>query len=40
VETGCGGEEVWVVEQSEGEWREGNGIWSVKDKLIKKLKTN
>ena len=31
VETGCGGEEVWDVEQLEG--RRGvarNGIWSIK----------
>jgi hypothetical protein len=29
-----GGEEVWDVEQSEGEWggEVGNKIWSVKDK--------
>jgi hypothetical protein len=29
---GWGGEEVWDMEQSEGEWGEGsrNGIWSVK----------
>jgi hypothetical protein len=31
VETGCGREEVWDVEQSEGGRRGlGNGIWNVK----------
>jgi hypothetical protein len=35
VEMGVGGmEEVWDVEQSESEWGAGNGIWSVKNKLI------
>jgi hypothetical protein len=40
VETGLGGEEVWDVEQSEGGWGggEGNGIWSVKNKLKNKIK--
>jgi hypothetical protein len=34
MEKGWGGEEVWDVEQSEGEWWEaGNGRWSVKNKL-------
>jgi hypothetical protein len=34
VETGCGGEEVWDVEQSEGGWEGvGSGICSVKDEL-------
>jgi hypothetical protein len=30
METGVG-EEVWDVEQSEGRWKVGNGIWSVKN---------
>jgi hypothetical protein len=30
LELGWGGEEVWDVEQSEGEWGAGNGIWSIK----------
>jgi hypothetical protein len=31
LETGCGEEEVWDVEQSEGGWgKAGIGIWSVK----------
>jgi hypothetical protein len=30
---GWGGEEVWDVEQLEGVWGAGNGIWSVKNKL-------
>jgi hypothetical protein len=35
-----GGEEVWDVEQMEGEWGGArNGIWSVKNKLKIKLKT-
>lgn len=37
MEMGWSGEEVWDVEQSEGGWgwgRAGNGIWSVKHKLI------
>jgi hypothetical protein len=29
---------VWDVEQTEGGWEVGNGIWSVKNKL--KIKTN
>jgi hypothetical protein len=29
-----GGEEMWDMEQSEGRWGTGNGIWSVKNKLI------
>ena len=34
VETGCGGEEVWDVEQLEGRrGEEVNGIWSVKSEL-------
>ena len=33
VEMGWGGEEVWDVEQTEGGWGAGNGIWSVKNKL-------
>jgi hypothetical protein len=33
VETKWAGEEGWNVEQSEGGWRAGNGIWSVKNKL-------
>jgi hypothetical protein len=39
MEMGWGGEEVWDVEQSEGEW-EGvkNGIWSVKNELQIKFK--
>ena len=41
METGCGGEDVWDVEQSEGRWgRAGNGIWSVKNELQVKLKNN
>jgi hypothetical protein len=32
VET-AGWEEVWDVEQSEGGWVSGDGIWSVKNKL-------
>ena len=36
METGLGGEEVWNVEQSEGGWGAGNGIWSVKNKLKRK----
>jgi hypothetical protein len=36
VETG-GGEEVWDVESSEGGCRAENGIWSVKNKLVKNL---
>jgi hypothetical protein len=32
VETGCGGEEVWDVEQLEdGRGGVANGIWSVKN---------
>jgi hypothetical protein len=27
---GWGGEEVWNVEQLEGEWGSGDGIWSIK----------
>ena len=27
-------EEVWDVEQSEGGWGAGHGIWNVKNKLI------
>jgi hypothetical protein len=39
VETGCGGEEVWDVEQSEGgRGRMGNGIWSCKKWIINKIK--
>jgi hypothetical protein len=35
LEVRWGGEEVWDMEQLEGEWgRVGNGIWSVKSKLI------
>jgi hypothetical protein len=30
MEIGWGGEEVWDVEQTEGGWGVGNGIWSVK----------
>jgi hypothetical protein len=30
VETGCG-EEVWDVQQLEGEWGRGNKIWNVKN---------
>jgi hypothetical protein len=38
VEMGCGGEEVWDVEQLEGgRGRAGNGIWSVKNELQIKL---
>jgi hypothetical protein len=38
VETGCGGEEVWDVEQLEsGRGGAGNGIWSVKNELQIKL---
>jgi hypothetical protein len=33
VEMGWGGEEVWDVEQSEGGWGMGNGIWSARNKL-------
>ena len=33
IETGWGVEEMWDVEQSEGGWGAGNGIWSVKNKL-------
>jgi hypothetical protein len=33
METGWNGEEVWVVEQSEGGWGAGNGIQSVKNEL-------
>jgi hypothetical protein len=33
VELRWGREEVWNVEQTEGGWRVGNGIWSVKNKL-------
>jgi hypothetical protein len=29
--------EVWDVEQLEGGWGMGNGLWSVKNKLIIKL---
>jgi hypothetical protein len=32
------GVEVWDVEQVKGGWGAGNGIWSVKNKLIKKFK--
>ena len=44
METGCGGKEVWDVEQLEGgSGGAGNGIWSVKNELkiklnLKKLK--
>jgi hypothetical protein len=38
VEMGWGGEEMWDVEQLEGEWGGvGNGIWSVKNELQIKL---
>jgi hypothetical protein len=33
METGWGGEEVYDVEQLEGEWEAGNEIYSVKYKL-------
>ena len=29
-------EEMWDVEQSEGRWGAGNGIWSVKINYLKK----
>jgi hypothetical protein len=39
VEKGCGGEEVWDMEQLEGgRGRGGNGIWCVKNEL-QNLKT-
>jgi hypothetical protein len=37
METGWGGEKAWDVEQSEGEWAAGNGIWNVKNELQIKL---
>jgi hypothetical protein len=37
VETGWGGDEMWDVEQLEGVWGAGNGIWSVEYKLKIKL---
>ena len=38
MEMGCGGEEVWDVEQLEGgRGGAGNGIWSVKNELQIKL---
>ena len=37
VEMGWCGENVWDVEQLEGEWGKGNKIWSVKNKLNIKL---
>ena len=38
VETGCGGEEVWDVEQLEsGRGGAGNGIWSVKKRITNKI---
>ena len=37
MEMGWGGEEVWDVEQTEGRWGVGNGIWSVKNELQIKL---
>jgi hypothetical protein len=33
VEKEWGGLELWDMEQSEGGWGAGNGIWSVKNKL-------
>jgi hypothetical protein len=30
LESGCSWEEVWDMEHTEGEWRAGNGICSVK----------
>jgi hypothetical protein len=30
---GWGRKEVWDMEQSEGGWGVGNGIWSVKNEL-------
>ena len=39
VEMGCGGEEVWDVEQLEGgRGGAGNGLWSVKNELQNKIK--
>jgi hypothetical protein len=32
-----GEEEVWDMKQWEGGWGAGNGIWSVKNKLILKI---
>jgi hypothetical protein len=32
-----GGEEMWDVQQSESGGGVGNGIWSVKNKFIKKV---
>lgn len=29
MESGLGGEEVWKVEQLEGQWGAGNGIWNI-----------
>ena len=34
---GLGGEELWHVEQSEGGWGVGNGIWNVKHELKKRF---
>jgi hypothetical protein len=34
MKVGCGGEELWDVEQSDAGWGGvGNGIWSVKNEL-------
>jgi hypothetical protein len=34
METGCGGEELWDVEQLEDGWEgAGNGIWYVKKRI-------
>ena len=39
METGCGGDEMWDVEQLEGgRGGEQNGIWSVENELQIKLK--
>jgi hypothetical protein len=38
MEMGWDSEEVWDVEQSEGGWGAGNGIWRIKKKLKIKFK--
>jgi hypothetical protein len=39
IETGQDEKEVWDVEQTEGGWGVGNGLWSVK-KIKNKMKFN